>query len=70
MHRNMFKNLLLQNHLFFIVLAISEMMEKGTELKLLVTYPDEGKAVFKPMRYVDPFLLLVYTWQSPIINLC
>ena len=44
------------------------MMEKGTELKLLVTYPDEGKAVFKPMRYVDPFLLLVHTWQSPIIN--
>lgn len=28
-----------------------EMMEKGTELKLLVKFPDGGKAVFKPMRW-------------------
>ena len=29
---------------------VSEMMEKGTELKVLVMYPDGGKAVLKPMR--------------------
>jgi len=28
----------------------SEMKEGGTQLKLIVTFADEGQALFKPMR--------------------
>ena len=40
------------------------MKEGGTQLKLMITFSDEGQALFKPMRYVIIESIL------QILNIC
>jgi len=35
---------------FFFSLRVTELKDGGTQLKLIITFSDEGLALFKPMR--------------------
>lgn len=36
----------------FYLSFVSEQKDGGTQLKLIITFQDEGQALFKPMRYM------------------
>lgn len=56
------------SHVFLFHL-FAEQKEGGTQLKLIITYSDEGQALFKPMRYVRLWFdfLLPKIWSPSLV---